>query len=112
MAFRSVIPLYTPAPGENVRLFARLRHVLTLALGGIAPLEKRVAALEARLEELDAIATDREIRWAEMNAQLRRYLGRLDAHAGRVKEDRNGGPHGARADVIAAKYPGGLPTKE
>lgn len=98
-----------------MRLKAFLRRYLGLTDTDIAPLAARVSALEERIAELDAVATDREIRWAEMNAQLRRYLGRLDAHAARSSSSSANGHElrgGPRPDVIAAKYPGGLPTKE
>jgi hypothetical protein len=97
-----------------MRLFARLRAFLRPDGHLLAPLAARVLALEARLSELDEVQTHRELQWAEMNAQLRRYLGRLDAHAGRDRErSSSSSPNGVhRPDVIAAKFPGGLPTKE
>lgn len=99
-----------------MRLIARLRAFLRPSDTQVAPLLARLEALEARLlplEEAQAEAVERELKWAEMNAQLRRYLGRLDAHAGhdRAKDPTNG-RGGARADVIAAKFPHGLPPKE
>lgn len=99
-----------------MRLFARLARYFLPPDPRIAPLEAAVADLTARLiplEEAHAEAVEREIKWAEMNAQLRRYLGRLDAHAGRARDEEPAGRNGgARADVIAAKFPHGLPTKE
>jgi len=99
-----------------VRLIARLRAFLWPARYQVAPLLARLEAVERRLvplEEAHEAEVERDLKWAEMNAQLRRYLGRLDAHAGKQRE-REGGQNGggARADVIAAKFPHGLPTKE
>ena len=98
------------------RLGAFLRHVLGLVDPRVTPLLAEVADLRSRLiplEEAHEAEVERDLKWAEMNAQLRRYLGRLDAHAGRQpREQENGHGPRARADVIAAKYPGGLPTKE
>lgn len=100
-----------------MRLVARLRHFLGLPgpgeppPGPLAELAARVAELEKRAE----LEVERDLKWADMNAQLRRYLGRLDAHAGRERQaDTNGTARGlhARADVIAAKFPHGLPPKE
>lgn len=105
-------------------LIARWKAVRALVKGEMPPrvadvldgLLARIRTLEAAVEELEqtnALATEREVRWVEMNAQLRRYLGRLDAHAGiekRKEEESNHG--GARSDVLAAKYPKGLPTRE
>lgn len=100
-------------------LIARLKAVLTPARGPVTPLpEPAVAALEQRvaaLEQLSEAAVEREMKWQEMNAQLRRFLGRLDAHAGRAEQQQqNGSARGlhARSDVIAAKFPHGLPSKE
>lgn len=107
-----------------MRLIARLRRFLGLAgpwEPQLAALAQQVAQLETRLlplEEAHADAIERELKWSEMNAQLRRYLGRLDAHAGyqRSKEEANGAEHRLvpRSDVLAAKFPHGLPpgTKE
>lgn len=95
-----------------MRLIARLRAFLRPDGHLLAPLATRVAALEERLSELDQVQTERELRWAEMNAQLRRYLGRLDAHAGHDRSKASSSNGYTRPDVIAAKYPGGLPTKE
>lgn len=74
----------------------------------VEALAQRVAALELALEA----DVDRELKWQEQQVQLRRFLGRLDAHAGRAKGETVNGRGGARADVIAAKYPHGLPPKE
>lgn len=105
-------------------LIARLRAFLAPSDHLVAPLVARVAELErqvARLVELEDAAVERELRWTEMNAQLRRYLGRLDAHAGRAGRDQDETPTNAhagrahlvpRSDVIAAKFPNGLPAKE
>ncbi len=105
-----------------MRLGDRLRAVLGLPGPQWPPLvelAQRVTELEGRLvplEEALAESVEREVRWQEMNAQLRRYLGRLDAHAGRARQDEapaaNGRQLHPRADVIAAKFPHGLPTKE
>lgn len=98
-------------------LIARLRRFLGLPDHLVAPLTARVSELESRvavlMEDHDS-ALERDLRWNELNAQLRRYLGRLDAHAQHSREREEAGRNGlhARADVIAMKYPGGLPTKE
>lgn len=100
-----------------MRLIARLRAFLDPVDHLYPPLADRVTELERRiipLEEASQAETEREIRWAELNAQLRRYLGRLDAHAGRARQEEgeNGSRATLRPDVIAAKFPHGLPTKE
>lgn len=96
-----------------MRLAALLRRFLGLP-GPWEPLAEKVAELERRLaplEEAHADAVERELRWAEMNAQLRRYLGRLDAHAGhqRTKDEATSSHLVPRPDVLAAKYPNGVP---
>jgi len=78
---------------------------------------ERFSQLEARVVELERLndgAVERELKWAEMNAQLRRFLGRLDAHAARAQPEAvtNGARGGPRPDVLAVKFPHGLPTKE
>jgi hypothetical protein len=81
-------------------------------LGRLNSLERSMADVEATNE----LAVQREMRWQEMNGQLRRYLGRLDAHAGheqrREVEQQLPGHLGPRADVIAAKYPNGVQPRE
>lgn len=100
-----------------MRLGALLRRFLGLSGPWEPPfreLAEKVAELDRRLaplEEAHADQIERDLKWAEMNAQLRRYLGRLDAHAGhqRTKEEANGSHLVPRPDVLAAKFPHGLP---
>ena len=75
---------------------------------------ERIRSLEASVARIDELAedwTERELKWAEMNAQLRRFLGRLDAHAGHAARAAEETQQIYRPDVIAAKYPNGVPTK-
>lgn len=97
------------------RLIARLRRLFGLAGPRQPPLADRVAQLESRVQELADSETERELRWTELNVQLRRYLGRLDAHAGHEQRRQLENGHvrgGARPDVLAAKYPHGVPGRE
>jgi hypothetical protein len=107
-------------------LFARLRRYFSPRQGQLPPiLEERLQAILGRLSSLERSSADleaaaelevqREMKWQEMNAQLRRYLGRLDAHAGHQRQREQLeelDPKGARADVIAAKYPNGVHRSE
>lgn len=79
------------------------------------PHAERLAALEATVTELLELRdglVERELKWAEMNAQLRRYLGRLDAHAGHAARRDDDNPRAAQLSaVLAAKFPNGVPSK-
>lgn len=76
----------------------------------LAALDRRVAALEAAQSdclEVVQLEAERAARWADMSQQLRRFLGRLDAHA---KKDREEPENGARdpkqlAAILRSKYP-------
>ena len=99
------------------RLKALLRPDPLPTHGEIAPntlkgILERLDSLERDMAELDEQreqATDRELRWAEMNAQLRRYLGRLDAHAKRANPDDE--PEPGKSDpkqlaaILRTKFP-------
>lgn len=99
-----------------------LRNALQALLGrdrppagyreALAALDRRVAAVEAQLAdclEVVQLEAERAARWADMNQQLRRFLGRLDAHAGKDREreeDLNGGRDPKQlAAILRSKYP-------
>lgn len=76
----------------------------------------RCTSIELHLESLlktEEQACARELAWSDMNAQLRRFLGRLDAHAGqdrRRAEEEN--PRAAQlSEVLRLKFPNGVPTR-
>lgn len=76
----------------------------------LAALDRRVAALEASVAdclEVVELESERAARWADMNAQLRRFLGRLDAHAQKDRQAENGhGPDPKQlAAILRSKYP-------
>lgn len=75
----------------------------------LAALDRRVAALEAAQAdclEVVQLESERAARWADMNAQLRRFLGRLDAHAQKDRQAENGGQDPKQlAAILRSKYP-------
>ena len=75
-------------------------------------LEQRVDALEAAQADcLDAVQAEAEraARWADMSQQLRRFLCRLDAHAGkdRAKDEGENGHRDPKqlAAILRTKFP-------
>jgi hypothetical protein len=80
-----------------------------------AALDRRLEAVEGQLAdclEIVQLEAERATRWADMNAQLRRFLGRLDAHAGqqRRRDEEEGDANGHRdpkqlAAILRSKYP-------
>lgn len=93
-------------------LFARLRgdHPSAGHREALEALERRVAVLEANAGDYAGAVADeaeRAARWADMQAQLRRFLGRLDAHAGHDKEPATeaGKDPKVIAAALRAKFP-------
>lgn len=105
----------------------RLRNALNALLGRERPpvgelvaletafelLERRLTALEAAQAdcmEVVQLEAERAARWADMTNQLRRFLGRLDAHAGKERqqeEESNGTKRDPKqlAAILRSKYP-------
>lgn len=75
----------------------------------LAALDRRVEALEAssaESAEVVQLEAERAARWADMSQQLRRFLGRLDAHAGKEREAENGGRDPKQlAQILRSKFP-------
>jgi hypothetical protein len=75
----------------------------------LAALDRRVSALEAAqadCAEVVQLEAERAARWADMSAQLRRFLGRLDAHAGKDREPENGTRDPKQlAAILRTKFP-------
>jgi len=76
----------------------------------LAALDRRVAVLEAAQSdcaEVVQLEAERAARWADMNQQLRRFLGRLDAHAGkeRAAEENGGRDPKQLAAILRTKFP-------
>ena len=80
----------------------------------LAALDRRVEALEAAQSDLQEAVqheAERAARWADMSQQLRRFLGRLDAHAGKEREREAESNGGAKHDpkqlaaLLRTKFP-------
>jgi hypothetical protein len=70
---------------KALRAFLRGDQATPKGGDALAALDRRVAALEAAVSDVtEAVEAEAEraARWADMSTQLRRFLGRLDAHAG------------------------------
>lgn len=94
-----------------------LRRLLSALLGREPPLARELVALDRRVAVLEASTADfrdavtaeaeRAARWVDMQAQLRRFLGRLDAHAGKDREQEANGHRDPKqlAAILRTKFP-------
>lgn len=85
------------------------RHDLPLA-DQVDALTRRLAAVEAALRDVAEVVESeahREAKWQDQQLQLRKLLGRLDAHAGKERAANGAASIDPKqlAAVIRSKYP-------
>lgn len=90
-----------------------LRHALIRLLGGDLKQPDHgephatLAALEARVSELEAVQINRALEWAETAEKIKRYLARISAVEGRAAAREKGTTttDPTVAAVLKAKFP-------